>query len=94
MCLAIPAQVSQLAGDESGLATVDIMGVRRKVSMQLLEEDPPGIGDWVLIHVGFAMSKISQEQAADQLEILRQLGEAGAAEEEASGYFRGGGESG
>jgi hydrogenase expression/formation protein HypC len=90
MCLAIPAQVSQLAGDESGMATVDIMGVRRKVSMQLLQDDPPTIGDWVLVHVGFAMSKISQEQAADQLEILRQLGEADAAEEE----LRGGSELG
>lgn len=90
MCLAIPAQVSQLAGDESGIATVDIMGVRRKVSMQLLQDDPPRLGDWVLVHVGFAMSKISQEQAADQLEILRQLGEAEAAEED----LRGGGESG
>lgn len=87
MCLAIPAQVSEFAVDDSGTATVDILGVRRKVSMQLLEDDPPSVGDWVLIHVGFAMSKISEEQAADQLEILRQLGEAGAAQEEASGYL-------
>jgi hydrogenase expression/formation protein HypC len=94
MCLAIPAQVNQLDGDESGMATVDIMGVRRKVSMQLLQDDPPRLGDWVLIHVGFAMSKISEEQAADQLEILRRLGEAGAAEEEASGYLGSGGGSG
>jgi hydrogenase expression/formation protein HypC len=87
MCLAIPAQVSEFAADNSGIATVDILGVRRKVSMQLLQDDPPSVGEWVLIHVGFAMSKISEEQAADQLEILRQLGEAGAAQEEASGYL-------
>jgi len=91
MCLAIPAQVHDFASDDSGLATVDIMGVRRKVSLQLLEDDPPVVGDWVLVHVGFAMSKISEEQAADQLEILRQLGEAGAAQEE---VFGGGGDSG
>lgn len=87
MCLAIPARVSELPqGDHT--ATVDIMGVRRKVSMQLLEDDPARVGDWVLVHVGFAMSKISAEQATEQLDILRQLGEAAAAEEEASGYLR------
>ena len=85
MCLAIPAQISALAdGDQT--ATVDIMGVRRKVSMQLLADEPAAVGEWVLVHVGFAMSKISAEQASEQLDILRQLGEAGAAEEEASGY--------
>lgn len=85
MCLAIPAQISSLVdGDQT--ATVDIMGVRRKVSMQLLADEPATVGEWVLVHVGFAMSKISAEQASEQLDILRQLGEAGAAEEEASGY--------
>jgi hydrogenase expression/formation protein HypC len=86
MCLAIPAQISELAGDDSGGATVDIMGVRRKVNMQLLQDHPPEIGDWVLIHVGFAMSRISDEQAAEQLDMLRELGEASAALEEAGGY--------
>jgi hydrogenase expression/formation protein HypC len=86
MCLAIPAQVSSLAGDDHGMATVDIMGVRRKVSVQLLDEDPPAIGDWVLVHVGFAMSRISEAQAAEQLELLRRLGEASAAQEELRGY--------
>lgn len=88
MCLAIPAQISELEGDGGG-ATVDIMGVRRKVNLQLLQDDPPKIGDWVLIHVGFAMSRISDEQAAEQLEMLRQLGEASAAMEEAGGYSSG-----
>ena len=86
MCLAIPAQISKLAADDHGRATVDIMGVRRDVSMQLLADDPPTVGDWVLVHVGFAMSRISEAQAAEQLDILRQLGEASAAREEASGY--------
>jgi hydrogenase expression/formation protein HypC len=86
MCLAIPAQVSELFNDESQLATVDIMGVRRKVNVALLTEDPPQLGDWVLVHVGFAMSKISAEQAADQLDMLSQLGEASDAQDEAGGY--------
>ena len=86
MCLAIPAQISDVSGDDVGTATVDIMGVRRKVNLQLLADDPPTVGDWVLVHVGFAMSRISNEQANEQLEMLRQLGEASAAQEEASGY--------
>ncbi|MGH7138937.1 MAG: HypC/HybG/HupF family hydrogenase formation chaperone [Pirellulales bacterium] len=86
MCLAIPAQIADVAGDEQASGTVDIMGVRRKVNLQLLADDPPAVGDWVLVHVGFAMSRISEQQAAEQLEILRQMGEAGAAHEEASGY--------
>lgn len=86
MCLAIPAQISDVAHDDRGTATVDIMGVRRKVNLQLLSDDPPAVGDWVLVHVGFAMSRISQQQAAEQLETLRQLGEATAAQEEAGGY--------
>lgn len=82
MCLAIPAQISQLLDDGSQQAVVDILGVRRKVNVQLLEPDPPQPGEWVLIHVGFAMSRISAEQAAEQLDLLRQLGEAGAARDE------------
>jgi hydrogenase expression/formation protein HypC len=87
MCLAIPAQITELlpeahqAGQQS-LAMVDILGVRRKVSVDLLQDDPPNVGDWVLIHVGFAMSKISSERAAEQLEMLSMLGEASAAREE------------
>ena len=75
MCLAIPAQISELAGDDCGTATVDIMGVRRKVSMQLLEDDQPAIGDWVLVHVGFAMSRIDEAEAAATLRVLNELGE-------------------
>lgn len=82
MCLAIPAQVREFCDNEAGAATVEILGVRRKVSLQLLTDDPPQIGDWVLVHVGFAMSKISEVQAAEQLDILRQLGEAAEAAEE------------
>ena len=72
-----------LAG--GSLAVVDVLGVRRKVDLALLE-DPPQPGDWVLIHVGFAMSKISEEQALDTLRMLESLGEHNAALEEVQGY--------
>ncbi len=85
MCLAIPAQVSMLLDDQH-VAMVDIMGVRRKVSIDLLVDDPPVPGEWVLVHVGFAMSKISARQAEEQLEALAILGEATAALEEVDNY--------
>ncbi|MEO8026578.1 MAG: HypC/HybG/HupF family hydrogenase formation chaperone [Bryobacteraceae bacterium] len=87
MCLAIPGKILEAAGDdERHLAVVDVMGVRRKVDLALLSDDRPVAGDWVLIHVGFAMSKISEEQALDTLRILESLGESDAALEEAHGY--------
>ena len=63
MCLAIPAQVSELLDDKQQFAIVDVMGVRRRANIELLSDDPPNLGDWVLIHVGFAMSKISAAYA-------------------------------
>jgi len=62
------------------------VGVRRKVDLGLLQEDMPKPGDWVLIHVGFAMSKISEADAIDQMRTLRSLGEAEAAIQEVQGY--------
>lgn len=86
MCLAIPARVIELAADESGRALVEVVGVRRHVDTALLADDPPRSGDWVLVHVGFAMSKISEEQALDQLRTLALLGEDQAVREEMEGY--------
>jgi hydrogenase expression/formation protein HypC len=86
MCLAIPGQVIELFPDQPTLAMIDVVGVRRKVDLGLLQDDPPVKGDWVLIHVGFAMSKISEEDALDQMRMLRMLGEADAAMEEVEGY--------
>ncbi len=86
MCLAIPAKVIELCGGNDSRALVDVVGVRRHIDMGLLADDPPKTGDWVLIHVGFAMSKISEEQAADQLHTLKVLGEQLAALEEVQGY--------
>ena len=86
MCLAIPARIVALDPDDASRALVEVVGVRRHVDTGLLQDDPPKTGDWVLIHVGFAMSKISQEQAQDQIRTLNMLGENQAALEEAQGY--------
>jgi hydrogenase expression/formation protein HypC len=72
MCLAIPGRVVGLT-DES-LAEVDISGVIRRVNVGLL--DPVAPGDWVLIHVGFALAKVDEEEAQATLALLQQMGEA------------------
>jgi len=86
MCLAIPGQILELIPGPPLLAVVDVTGVRRKVDLGLLEDENPVPGDWVLIHVGFAMSKISEQGAREQMQMLRMLGEDQAAMEEVSGY--------
>jgi hydrogenase expression/formation protein HypC len=86
MCLAIPGQVVELFPDQPNTAMIDVVGVRRKVDLGLLQDNLPVKGDWVLIHVGFAMSKISEEDALDQMRTLRMLGEAEAAMQEVEGY--------
>ena len=86
MCLAIPAKIIEAPDQESGRALVEVVGVKRQIDIGLLQDDPPRIGDWVLVHVGFAMSKISEEQARDQLQTLSMLGEDIAAREEVQGY--------
>jgi len=86
MCLAIPGQILELIPGPPLLALVDVTGVRRKVDLGLLVDENPIPGDWVLIHVGFAMSKISEEGAHQQMQMLRILGEDEAAMKEVSGY--------
>jgi hydrogenase expression/formation protein HypC len=85
MCLAIPGQIVAL-GPEPHLATVEISKVRRKVNIDLLKDDCPVVGDWVLIHVGFAMTKISDAEAVEQLRLLAMLGEDEQAMRELEGY--------
>ncbi len=91
MCLAIPGQIVELLPERENLAMVEVSGVRRKIDTGLLTDDPAQVGDWVLIHVGFAMSKISAADAADQMRILAMLGEDEAAMQEIEGYGLGGG---
>ena len=74
MCLAIPAQIVELVDSEAGLAKAEISGVRRSVSIALCPEAE--VDDWVLVHVGFALSRIDEEQARETLALLEQMGEA------------------
>jgi hydrogenase expression/formation protein HypC len=77
MCLAIPAQVVEVVDEEKRLASVDIAGLRRNVNIGLLDDDDAGgahPGDWVLIHVGFALSKVDEEEARATLRLLEQMG--------------------
>ena len=73
MCLAIPGRVIEPA-DENRLARVDVSGVIRNVSVALLDDVAPG--DWVLIHVGFALSKVDEEEAHATLALLQEMGES------------------
>ncbi|HXH56621.1 HypC/HybG/HupF family hydrogenase formation chaperone [Iamia sp.] len=75
MCLGIPGQVSEMLDSHEHLARVDVSGVGRVINIGLLEDENLGCGDWVLIHVGFAMSKIDEEEAALALASLKMMGE-------------------
>jgi hydrogenase expression/formation protein HypC len=74
MCLAVPGQVLELVDEGNRLARVDVAGVLRTVNIGLLDDVDPG--DWVLIHVGFALSKVDEEEALATLGLLRRMGEA------------------
>jgi hydrogenase expression/formation protein HypC len=77
MCLAIPGQIVELVDDERRLARVDVAGVKRNVNIGLLDDDDGGVGvgDWVLIHVGFAISKVDEEEARATRYRLERMGE-------------------
>ena len=72
MCLAIPGKIVEIVDAANNLAKIEIGGVRRLVNIGML--DDVALGDYVLIHVGFAMSKIDEKEAHETLEILRELG--------------------
>jgi hydrogenase expression/formation protein HypC len=76
MCLGIPGQVVELDPDNDHLAKVDVAGVRRMINIGLLEDEGMAVGDWVLIHVGFAMSKIDEAEADRALQGLQLMGQA------------------
>ena len=75
MCLGIPGEVIEFLPEQPDLARVNVSGVRRVINVGLLSDEPPEPGEWVLIHVGFAMSRISAEEADEQLRLLAALGE-------------------
>lgn len=76
MCLGIPGQIIEFVDETNDIAKVEVSGVKRNINVGLVRPDGVALGDWVLIHVGFAMSKIDEFEAAETLKLLRQLGEA------------------
>ena len=76
MCLGIPGEVIELHPEQADLAKVDVSGVRRMINIGLLSDDPPVPGEWVLIHVGFALSKIDEQEAAAAMQFLEGIGQA------------------
>ena len=84
MCLGVPGRIVEIADAEHQLAVADVEGVRRKINVGLLDgDDAVSAGDWVLIHVGFALSKIDEEEARATLALLAGMGEAYTEELEA-----------
>ena len=82
MCLGIPGRIVEVIDERLQVAVVDVGGVRRAVNIAfVVDDDRPAaacVGDWVLVHVGFAMSRLDEDEAARTLALLRELGEAQA----------------
>lgn len=76
MCLGIPGEVIEILRDQPDLAMVDVSGVKRAINIGLLTDDPPIPGDWILIHVGFALSKIDEQEAKAAMDFLIGIGQA------------------
>ncbi len=74
MCLGIPGQIVELLDNTPSIAKVDVSGVKRNVNVLLVASEGIALGDWVLIHVGFAMSKINEQEARETLKALQSLG--------------------
>jgi hydrogenase expression/formation protein HypC len=76
MCLAIPGQVTEFVDDSNRLARIEVAGVRRTINVGLLDGEDDGVtpGDWVLVHVGFAISKIDEEEAVATRRLLEEMG--------------------
>lgn len=75
MCLAIPGKIVEMVDVENRIAKVEVGGVKRNVNIGMLPETDTQIGDYVLIHVGFAMSKVDEREAEETLRLLKELGE-------------------
>ncbi|WP_433236678.1 HypC/HybG/HupF family hydrogenase formation chaperone [Streptosporangium sp. CA-135522] len=76
MCLGIPGEIVEILPDHPDLAKVDVSGVRRAINVGLLENERLQPGDWILIHVGFALSKIDEAEARAALDFLEGIGQA------------------
>jgi hydrogenase expression/formation protein HypC len=74
VCLGIPGEIVELGAGSPDLALADVSGVRRAINVALLDDEGLGVGDWVLIHVGFALSKIDEAEARRALDMLRMMG--------------------
>ena len=76
MCLAIPGRIVEIVDPANRLAMVDVAGVQRTINVGLLDDDGQGVGagDWVLIHVGFAMSRVDEEEAVATRRQLERMG--------------------
>jgi hydrogenase expression/formation protein HypC len=74
MCLAIPGRIVEFVDEENRIAKVEVGGIRRNINLGLLADVPIALGDYVLIHVGFAMSKIDEHEAMETLRLLQELG--------------------
>jgi hydrogenase expression/formation protein HypC len=83
MCLGIPGEIVEILTDQPDLAKVDISGVRRNINIGLITDEDPQPGDWILIHVGFALSKIDEAEAKAAMDFLEGIGQAYADEIEA-----------
>ena len=75
MCLAIPGRIVEIVDHENRIAKVEVGGVKRNVNIGMLSEEDTNVGDYVLIHVGFAMSKVDEYEAQETLRLLKELGE-------------------
>ncbi|MGI8739764.1 MAG: HypC/HybG/HupF family hydrogenase formation chaperone [Gammaproteobacteria bacterium] len=79
MCLGIPGQIVKISDADNQLGIVNVSGVKREINLACVVDEENSIescvGDWVLVHVGFAMSRIDEEEAAKTLEVLTELGE-------------------
>ena len=75
MCLAIPGRIIEIVDVENQIAKVEVGGVRRNINTGMLGREETRVGDYVLIHVGFAMSKIDEREAEETLRVLKEIGQ-------------------
>jgi hydrogenase expression/formation protein HypC len=74
MCLAIPGKIVEIVDEENQIAKVEVGGVKRNINIGMLDKEEARVGDYVLIHVGFAMSKINEAEAQETLRVLQEIG--------------------